>query len=53
MCSMFYILIFLYYRSIFFLMFYEMFIYVIHVERVRVGYVANLCVTYLGTMHLT
>jgi hypothetical protein len=34
-------------------MFYEMFIYVIRVERVHVGHVANLCVTYLGMMHLT
>jgi hypothetical protein len=30
-----------------------MFIYAIGVERVRVGHVANLCVTYSGTMHLT
>jgi hypothetical protein len=30
-----------------------MFIYAIGVEHVRVGHVANLCVTRSGTMHLT
>jgi hypothetical protein len=29
-----------------------MFIYAIGVEHVRVGHVANLCVTRLGTMHV-
>jgi hypothetical protein len=36
-----------------FLMLYEVFIYAIGVECVRVGRVANLCVTRSGTMHLT
>jgi hypothetical protein len=31
----------------------EVFIYVIGVERVRVGHVVNLCVTHSGVMHLT
>jgi hypothetical protein len=53
MCSMFCILIYLHYRSILFLMLYEMFIYTVGVECVRVGHVVNLCVTHLGTMHLT
>jgi hypothetical protein len=39
--------------NILLLMFYEVFIYAIGVERVRVGYVAKLCVTRLGMMHLT
>jgi hypothetical protein len=34
-------------------MLYEVFIYVIGVECVRVGHVANLCITYSGMMHLT
>jgi hypothetical protein len=34
-------------------MLYEVFIYMIGVECVRVGHVAKLCVTHLGTMHLT
>jgi hypothetical protein len=34
-------------------MFYEVFIYAIGVEHVRVEYVVNLSVTCLGTMHLT
>jgi hypothetical protein len=33
-------------------MLYEVFIYTIVVERVRVGYVANICVIRLGTRHL-
>jgi hypothetical protein len=36
-----------------FLMLYEVFIYTIGVECVRVGRVANLYVTRSGTMHLT
>jgi hypothetical protein len=36
-----------------FLMLYEVFIYMIGVECVRVGRVANLCVTHSGTIHLT
>jgi hypothetical protein len=32
---------------------YEVFIYTIGVEHVRVGHVANLSVTHSGTMHLT
>jgi hypothetical protein len=39
--------------NILFPMLYEVFIYAIGVERVRVGHVANLCVTRLGMMHLT
>jgi hypothetical protein len=39
--------------NILFLMLYEEFIYAIGVERVCVRHVANLCVTYSGTMHLT
>jgi hypothetical protein len=39
--------------NILFLMHYDVFIYVIGVERVRVGHVANLCVTHSETMHLT
>jgi hypothetical protein len=31
----------------------NMFIYVIGVERVRVGHVVNICVTHLGMMYLT
>jgi hypothetical protein len=34
-------------------MLYEVFIYAIGVERVRVGCVANLCITHSGMMHLT
>jgi hypothetical protein len=34
-------------------MLYEVFIYVIGVESVHVGYIANLCVTRSVTMHLT
>jgi hypothetical protein len=33
-------------------MLYEVFIYAIGIERVRVGHVANLCITRSGTMHL-
>jgi hypothetical protein len=39
--------------NILFSMLYEVFIYVIGVERVRVGHVANLYVTHSGIMHLT
>jgi hypothetical protein len=39
--------------NILFLMLYEVFIYTIGVECVRVGRVANLYVTRSGTMHLT
>jgi hypothetical protein len=39
--------------NILFLMLYEVFIYAIGVERVRVGHVANLCVIRSGMMHLT
>jgi hypothetical protein len=39
--------------NISFLMLYEVFIYAIGVERVRVGQVANLCVSHSGIMHLT
>jgi hypothetical protein len=39
--------------NILFLMLYEVFIYAIVVERVRVGHVANLCVTHSGMIHLT
>jgi hypothetical protein len=39
--------------NILFPMLYEVFIYVICVERVCVGYVANLCVTRSGIMYLT
>jgi hypothetical protein len=39
--------------NILFPMLYDVFIYVIGVEHVRVGHVANLCVTHLGTMYLT
>jgi hypothetical protein len=39
--------------NILFLMVYEVFIYAISVEHVRVGYIVNICVTHLGTMHLT
>jgi hypothetical protein len=47
MCSMVCILIYLHYCSIFFSMFYELFIYMTSVERVRI---VNICVTRLGTM---
>jgi hypothetical protein len=39
--------------NILFLMLYEVFIYAIGIQRVCVGYVANLCVTRSGTIHLT
>jgi hypothetical protein len=39
--------------NILFLMLYEVFIYVICVERVCVGHVANLCVTRSEIMYLT
>jgi hypothetical protein len=39
--------------NILFLMLYEVFIYTIGVEHVRVGHIVNLCVTRSGTMHLT
>jgi hypothetical protein len=39
--------------NILFLMLYEVFIYAIGVERIRVGHIASLCVTHSGTMHLT
>jgi hypothetical protein len=50
---MFCIFIYLYYRSIFFQMLYQVYIYAIGVERVHVGRVANLCVTRSGMMYLT
>jgi hypothetical protein len=45
----------LHYRSIFFLSdaLRNMFIYVIHVERVHVGHVPKLCIIRSRTMHLT
>jgi hypothetical protein len=39
--------------NILFLVFYEVFIYMIDVEYVRVGQVAKLCVTHSETMYLT
>jgi hypothetical protein len=39
--------------NILFLMFYEVFIYTIGVEHVRVGLVVNLWIIRLGMMHLT
>jgi hypothetical protein len=36
-----------------FLMLYEVFIYVMGLEHIRIGRVANLCITHSGTMHLT
>jgi hypothetical protein len=49
------ILIFIYIIDQYFLSdaLWNMFIYMIRVECVRVGYVANLCVTRSGTMYLT
>jgi hypothetical protein len=38
--------------NILFLILYELFIYTIGAERVRVGHVANLCITCLGTLLL-
>jgi hypothetical protein len=39
--------------NILFLMFYEVFIYTIGIEHVRVGLVVNLWIIRLGMMHLT
>jgi hypothetical protein len=39
--------------NILFLKLYKVFIDTIGVERVRIGHVANLCVTCSGMMHLT
>jgi hypothetical protein len=53
MCYVLYFNLFTLSLNILFLMFCEVFIYVIGVERVYVGHVANLCVTHSRTMHLT